>query len=43
MYIVLYQVKNINILILDIDVQNTTYVFASKSAQALYLNLYLTY
>ena len=36
-YIVLCQVKNQNILTLDIDVQNTTYIFASKGTQALYL------
>ena len=41
MYIVLCQGENKNILILVIDDQNTTYVFASKGTQVAYLNLNL--
>ena len=41
-YIVLCQGKDENILILDVHVQNATYVFASKGIQVAYLNLNLS-
>ena len=40
---VLYQGQNQNTLMLDIDDQNVTYVFASKDTQVAYLNLSLQY